>query len=165
MEVNKKMWLTAGLIIVFGVVISMILSNQKEPMRKRPTLSRQKHIKTVIVQNKDIQAAIQMTGHLYAYDKVDLFAEVSGVLQETKKRFKEGYQYKKGEILIQIDDSVFKNNLLAQKGNLLNQLTTTQFREAQLNLVRARSNHSAAKYSAKIKEIELLRLTGQLIKS
>ena len=47
----------------------------------------------------------------------------------------------------------------------LGQLTTTQFREAQLNLVRARSNHSAAKYGAKIKEIELLRLTGQLIKS
>ena len=66
---------------------------------------------------------IQMTGHLYAYDKVDLFGEVSGVLQETQKRFKEGYQYKKGEILIKIDDSVFKNNLLAQKSNLLNQLT------------------------------------------
>jgi outer membrane protein len=46
----------------------------------------------------------------------------------------------------------------------LGQLTTTQFREAQLNLVRARSNLSAAKYGAKIKEIELLRLTGQLLK-
>lgn len=46
----------------------------------------------------------------------------------------------------------------------LGQLTTTQFREAQLNLVRARSNLSAAKYGAKIKEIELLRLTGQLVR-
>ncbi len=45
----------------------------------------------------------------------------------------------------------------------LGQVTTTQFREAQLNLIRSRSNVSTAKYEAKIKEIELLRLTGQLI--
>lgn len=45
----------------------------------------------------------------------------------------------------------------------LGQVTTTQFREAQLNLIRSRSNVATAKYEAKIKEIELLRLTGQLI--
>ena len=45
----------------------------------------------------------------------------------------------------------------------LGQVTTTQFREAQLNLIRSRSNVATAKYEAKIKEIDLLRLTGQLI--
>lgn len=46
----------------------------------------------------------------------------------------------------------------------LGQVTTTQFREAQLNLIQARSNLSASKYDAKLKEIELLRLSSQLIK-
>ena len=46
----------------------------------------------------------------------------------------------------------------------LGQVTTTQFREAQLNLIRSRGNAATARYEAKIKEIELLRLTGQLIK-
>jgi outer membrane protein len=45
----------------------------------------------------------------------------------------------------------------------LGQVTTTQFREAQLNLIRSRSNVSTAKFEAKINEIELLRLTGQLV--
>lgn len=45
----------------------------------------------------------------------------------------------------------------------LGQVTTTQFREAQLNLIRSRSNVATAKYEAKLKEIELLRLTGQLL--
>jgi outer membrane protein len=45
----------------------------------------------------------------------------------------------------------------------LGQVTTTQFREAQLNLIRSRSNLSTARYEARIKDIELLRLTGQLI--
>lgn len=45
----------------------------------------------------------------------------------------------------------------------LGQMTTTQFREAQLNLIRAKSFLSAAKYEAKLNEIELLRLSGRLV--
>jgi outer membrane protein len=45
----------------------------------------------------------------------------------------------------------------------LGQVTTTQFREAQLNLIQAKSDLSAAKYDAKLNEIELLRLSGRLI--
>ncbi|MCK4835453.1 MAG: TolC family protein, partial [Candidatus Aminicenantes bacterium] len=44
----------------------------------------------------------------------------------------------------------------------LGQVTTTQFREAQINLIRSRSDLSSAKYQAKLKEIELLQLTGEL---
>lgn len=123
MEVKKRMWLTAIFIIISGLLIATFLSNQKEPMRKKPNLSQQKPLKIITVENSDIQSPVQMTGHLYAYDKVELFAEVSGVLQETRKRFKEGYHYDKGEVLIKIDDRVFKNNVLAQKSNFLNQLT------------------------------------------
>ena len=46
----------------------------------------------------------------------------------------------------------------------LGQVTTTQFREAQLNLIRSRSNVATARYEARLKEIELLRLTGQLLR-
>ena len=45
----------------------------------------------------------------------------------------------------------------------LGQVTTTQFREAQLNLIRAKSNLAAAKYEAKLNEITLLKLSGRLL--
>ncbi|MGD9486695.1 MAG: TolC family protein [Calditrichaceae bacterium] len=45
----------------------------------------------------------------------------------------------------------------------LGQVTTTQFREAQLNLIRARNDIITATFDAKLNEIELLRLSGQLI--
>ena len=45
----------------------------------------------------------------------------------------------------------------------LGRVTTTQFREAQLNLIQAKSGLSAAKYGAKLNEIMLLRLSGRLI--
>lgn len=123
MSSKKKMWLAAVVVIIIGAVIGIMLSRQKEPMKRRSSQGRQKPLKIITVKNDDIQSSIEMTGPLYAYDKVELYAEVSGVLQETRKRFKEGFLYKKGEVLIRVDDSVYKNNLLAQKSNLLNQLT------------------------------------------
>ncbi|NJO02314.1 MAG: TolC family protein [Bacteroidia bacterium] len=43
------------------------------------------------------------------------------------------------------------------------QVTTTQFREAQVNLLQARNRLSSARYDAKIAEMELMQLSGQLI--
>jgi multidrug efflux pump subunit AcrA (membrane-fusion protein) len=123
MSKNKWVWLIAGLMVVAGLVISNILSRQKEPMRRRPDAARQKSIPILTVQNKDIEIPIEMSGPLYAYDKVEIFTEVSGVLLNTPKRFKAGTPFKKGEVLIKIDDRVYKNNVLAQKSSLLNQLT------------------------------------------
>jgi len=123
MSNKNRMWLIALIVIILGVVLGVVLSRQKEPMRRRSTQARQKPIKILTVENGDIKTDVTMTGPLYAYNKVELYAEVSGVLQETQKPFKEGYQYRKGELLIRVDDSVYKNNLLAQKSNLINQLT------------------------------------------
>jgi multidrug efflux pump subunit AcrA (membrane-fusion protein) len=120
---KKRMWLIALIVIILGVVIGIVLSRQKEPMKRRPSQTKQKPIKILTVKNSDIKTAVEMSGPLYAYNKVELYAEVSGVLQETSRPFKEGYQYKKGDVLIRVDDSVYKHNLLAQKSNLVNQLT------------------------------------------
>ncbi len=45
----------------------------------------------------------------------------------------------------------------------LGNLTTTQFREAQLNLTQARSRIVNARFQAKVAELQLLRLTGSLV--
>ncbi len=45
----------------------------------------------------------------------------------------------------------------------LGQVTSTQFREAQLNLIQAEINVSGAKYGAKLDEIDLLRIMGRLV--
>ncbi|MBN2010893.1 TolC family protein [candidate division KSB1 bacterium] len=45
----------------------------------------------------------------------------------------------------------------------LGQVTSTQFREAQLNLIRAKNNISNARFDAKLYEYELLKLSGELV--
>ena len=105
MNKNKWVWVIAGLMILAGLVISNILSNQKEPMRRKAEAARQKAISIITVQNNDIKIPIEMSGPLYAYDKVEIFAEVSGMLLNTPKRFRAGTPFKKGEIL---DANFFK---------------------------------------------------------
>ncbi len=45
----------------------------------------------------------------------------------------------------------------------LGQVTTTQFREAQLNLIRAKNSILSAQYNAKLNEMQLLQLSGELL--
>ena len=45
----------------------------------------------------------------------------------------------------------------------LGQITSIEFRQAQLNLINAINNKNAAKYDAKLAELQLLQLTGQLL--
>jgi outer membrane protein TolC len=45
----------------------------------------------------------------------------------------------------------------------LGQITSIEYRQAQLNLLNAQVNKNAAKYTAKLAEIQLLQLTGQLL--
>ncbi len=45
----------------------------------------------------------------------------------------------------------------------MGQVTNTQFREAQLNLIRSKNRLQTAKYNAKLDELSLLKLSGQLV--
>lgn len=45
----------------------------------------------------------------------------------------------------------------------LGRITSIEFRQAQVNLLDARTSLNLAKYDAKIAELELLQLTGQLL--
>lgn len=123
---KKKSLLSLAAIIaisVSSVLIGISLSKQKQPMKRRPDPTQTHPVQTVKVQNENIETSLTLTGHLYALDKVELYTEVQGILLPTQKRFKEGNYFAQGETLVKIDDSVFRNNLLAQKSSLLNQLT------------------------------------------
>ena len=117
-----KHYLAVPAILVVGLAISQVLSHQKQPARKTPPKA-QRAVKTMEVQNQDIAVPVRLTGPLSAYDKADIYAEVTGVLLETPKRLKTGHAYQKGELLAHVDDRVYKNNVLAQKAGLLNQVT------------------------------------------
>ena len=75
------------------------------------------------MRNADVPVSLEIQGQLAAFEKIDLFAEVSGPLLSSARAFKEGSYFPKGAVLIGIDDEEARLTLLSQKSSLLNALT------------------------------------------
>ena len=121
---RKYINITLAIILVIGAVFlaKTMIANNKKPQPKA-----KKIIKTIfidIVENKDIPIVIKANGNLVAKNKIEIFSEVQGVLQNTSKEFKAGNTYKKGEVILKINSEEHYANLLAQKSNLYNTITS-----------------------------------------
>lgn len=111
-------------ILALGYVAMQYLVNQKEAPPKREVAKRIKSVKTVRVYNEAIQTELDVQGQLQAYNKISLFSEVGGTVQETGSPFKEGVYFKKGAVMLRIDDAEARLNLQAQKATLMNAIAT-----------------------------------------
>ncbi|MBU0560417.1 MAG: efflux RND transporter periplasmic adaptor subunit [Bacteroidetes bacterium] len=121
-----KKWI--NLIIVIGIILSAvvignILSLQNKDNLRAKFNPPQIPAETFKVKNEYHTKTINTSGRMYSFEKIELYAEVSGVLNQDSSQFRPGKTFSKGEILLSIDDNVYKNSLYAQKSSLLNQLT------------------------------------------
>jgi len=108
-----------------------------------------------------------------AFQNSKLLAENQSILEKLSKRRLErsvinAYEaYKNSRLLLKLETQ----NLKAAELNFkrthdlyqLGQVTTTQFREAQLNLIKSKNVLQTSKYSAKINELKLKQITGDII--
>ena len=118
--------ITAILLGIALVASSIFLAKNLIANKKKPKPRFNKIVKTVFtetVHNKTIPIAISSHGNLVAKNKIDLFAEVQGVLKTTAKEFKTGTAFNRGDVLVSINSDEFSANLQAQKSNLYNALT------------------------------------------
>ena len=121
----KRLKYVIIIIVLLGgawILASILSSQNKDDLRKTidKTVSKES---VITVQNEFQFSVINTSGRMYAFNKVEVFAEVSGVLKESSKRFKAGRRYKKGDVMININSDVYLNSLLAKKSNLLAQLS------------------------------------------
>ncbi|MFQ6609462.1 MAG: efflux RND transporter periplasmic adaptor subunit [Fidelibacterota bacterium] len=116
--------ITAAGILAVSFIGSVILGNQKAPMKHgHYDENGSRQVKSRVVWNEDMQVNIPVTGRVNANDRFEIYTEVTGILLETSIPFKEGNHVKKGDILLKIDDREARLNLLAQKSSLLNSIT------------------------------------------
>ncbi|MCB0616263.1 MAG: HlyD family efflux transporter periplasmic adaptor subunit [Phaeodactylibacter sp.] len=120
----RRIGIFAGLVILFGAFVgARFLSQQKEPPQRKSGANLIRKVDTLHVYNKSVPATLEIQGELAAFDKIDLFAEVSGTLQSNSRPFKVGTYFPKGSVLIRIDDEEARLALLSQKSSLLNAIT------------------------------------------
>ena len=70
--------------------------------------------------NEVVPVSIIENGRLAAKYKIDLFAEVQGLMEVTPKEFKPGARFAKGEVLVKIKSEDYFANLQAEKSVLQN---------------------------------------------
>ena len=119
---RKYISIALGIILLIGAVMisQKMIANKKKP---KPTFA--KIIKTVFVikaQNAEIPVVITANGNLTAQHKIQLFAEVQGILKSNIKEFKAGTSYKKGETILDINSEEFLANIQSQKSNFNNSI-------------------------------------------
>ncbi len=121
---RKILSIILGVLLLVGAffIAKNFIDNKKKPKPKFEKLVKTVSVKKIV--NKDIPIIITASGNLNAKHKIEIFAEVQGVLKPSSKEFKAGISYKKGEALIRINSDEFYANLQSQKSNFYNSVTT-----------------------------------------
>ena len=120
---NLKSIIIVATLIIVALVISGFLGNQNKEDIRMPEKQETTSKEIIKVKNEIHEKTISTTGRMYAFEKVDIYSEVSGILEANSIRFKEGKKYSRGETLLSINSEVYENTLKSQKSSFLNQLT------------------------------------------
>lgn len=112
-----------SIVLLAGAIYIFKLANASKVKQKPPAEKIIASVYIDTVQNKNIPIIISATGSVTAKHKVELFSEVQGILKPSKKDFKSGTNYTKGELLLSIADDEFLASLQAQRSSLFNAIT------------------------------------------
>lgn len=119
----KKTLPVAILIILVSFLLSSLLSSTK---KAQPVIKTEitKTFKKIEVKNQENEINVEATGRVNVYNKIDLFAEVNGVLEKGTKEFRIGNRFKKGDVILKINDSVSRMSVKAAKGSFVKLIAT-----------------------------------------
>lgn len=115
---KRKIIIVVGVaLVVAAVFVSQWLAgrNQEDSSEKQVAQSSATVVRTRQIDVQDVQSFVDITGRLEPEDKIDIYAEVGGVLLPTEPSFKIGNRFKRGALLVRINDSEAQQNLRAQK--------------------------------------------------
>lgn len=113
----------AGLAILgLAILLMNVLKNSgQEKLEKKPRLAQA--VEVLTVSNTTVPLFIEVDGPLRAKNKIQLFAEVNGILQVGQKAFEEGVRYQQGEVILALESSEAKSAYLAAKNQYITTLT------------------------------------------
>lgn len=111
-------------ILGIGVVAFKMMTSGKKKESTKLNFEAIKYVKTILVDYSDNQFKIMTNGRLNAKNSIELFSEVQGIMRQETSRFKIGNSFRKGDILVSIEDEEARLQLMTQKSEYLNLLAT-----------------------------------------
>ncbi len=119
---KRKVVLGIVFTVILGgtLVFSKFLISQKELPPQRPKSEIKNYVRVVPVVYQPLPVAVEVFGRVGSSQQLNLVAEVGGKLLAGSISFKEGTNFKEGDILAKINNSEQLLNLQSRKSNYLN---------------------------------------------
>lgn len=116
----------AGLAILglgLGIMNALISMKPEPAVANRPVTPRA--VRTVVVNPGDCTPETPVEGRVEALYRMDIISETTGDLLLGGKEFREGVEFSKGEVMLQLDATEAENGLIAQRSQFLQLLSTS----------------------------------------
>ncbi|MEL7147137.1 MAG: HlyD family efflux transporter periplasmic adaptor subunit [Bacteroidota bacterium] len=81
-----------------------------------------RNVSVMAITPETITQKILINGVVRPLKTLDVVSQVQGIALNTQPSFKEGIRFKKGQLLVKIDDAEFRSNLIAQKSQYLSSI-------------------------------------------
>jgi len=121
---RKLILLGIGIVIILSALFGayIIVENSIKPEPKVDKVKKTVFVETA--KNTTVPIVIPTQGNLVAKNRLELYAEVQGVFQNSAHDFKAGQVYKRGETLININSDEYYASVQSAKSNLYNLITS-----------------------------------------
>ncbi len=121
MDKRKIIIVVSGIaIIAFSFFSMQWLSGMKKLPPKQPQREVVRYVKADEIKYSNHNVSVFATGRVISNADVTLIAEVRGELMTGDVSFMVGQSFKKGDLLVKIDDSIEINNMKSRKSSFLN---------------------------------------------
>lgn len=121
---RKILIIALALIIVLGAfAISSMMGTGEEEEAKKKDFDVAKFVFADTVEYSQYPAIVNAYGTVEAKNKISVFAEVPGIMLESKKEFEVGNYFSKGETLLKLDDREITLQILSAKSDLITAIT------------------------------------------
>jgi membrane fusion protein, multidrug efflux system len=118
---GRQIFIVAG---VATLALAVFLSSRLggEEIDDRPPMENRVYVEVQRVSPDTIQSFVTLTGRVIPKNRIEIFAEVGGIFSDQGTPFKEGYTYRKGEVLVHINAEEAEQRLISSKSAFMNTL-------------------------------------------
>ena len=146
-------WAIPGLIVAAGAVAFLMLSSPQEKQKKAPGATRGLRTKVIELKVEDYTTSVQANGIVRAHNEVTLTSQVPGRIVGIDRQFEDGAFFKKGDVLVQLDEVDFAAAVASGQAQLAQ--ATAGYAQEKARAEQARRNWEDLGYKDEPNELVL----------
>lgn len=114
----------SGIIVFSGKMLQNFLTSKKTEPFQRPQNEQKQYVQAEPINYKDLPAIVIAYGRVISGQNINLISEVQGRIVGNSVPLRNGQSFKKGDLLVKIDDTELQLSIKAKKSAYLNRVAS-----------------------------------------